>query len=187
VFNLAWVIYNVMNLSAAAAVASESRQLRLTPRVQMEMPAVVVLADGRRITCQSSDYSYGGLGLVLPEDAPLPQRGEHIVVSLFRDDYEGIFPAEVQMCRGHTLGVSFPTLTIDQERDLMRVTFSRADSWISSWGRCRPNRPLRSLVEVLGVGLRGLGELFGHLFRGSRQQPVRPVVTPASELGTKQL
>jgi cellulose synthase (UDP-forming) len=185
-FNLAWVIYNVMNLSAAAGVASESRQLRLAPRVQIELPVAVHLSDGQQIICQTSDYSQGGLGLVVPEDAPLPQRGDRIVVSVFRDDYKGVFPAEVQVCRGRTLGVSFPTLTIDQERDLMRVTFSRADSWISSWGRYRPDRPLRSLVEVLGASLRGLMDLFRHLFPGGRQRVDLSAEVSASELGTKQ-
>ncbi|WP_201699402.1 UDP-forming cellulose synthase catalytic subunit [Paraburkholderia hiiakae] len=185
-FNLVWVIYNVMNLSAAAGVATESRQLRLTPRVQIELPAALRLADGRRVVCQTSDYSHGGLGLVLPEDAPLPQRGERVVVSVFRDDYEGKFPAEVQVCRGRTVGVSFPALTIDQERNLMRVTFSRADSWIASWGRYRPDRPLRSLIEVLGVGMRGLKELFRHLLLGGRERLARSAETQASELGSKQ-
>ncbi|WP_322045639.1 UDP-forming cellulose synthase catalytic subunit [Paraburkholderia sp. J67] len=186
VFNLVWVIYNVMNLSAAAGVASESRQLRLTPRVPIELPASVLLADGRRIACQTSDYSQGGLGLVLPEDVALPQRGERIVVSVFRDDYEGKFPAEVQVCRGRTVGVSFPALTIDQERDFMRVTFSRADSWIGSWGRYRPDRPLRSLFEVLAVGLRGLRELSRHLLLGGRERLARPATVADSELGSKQ-
>ena len=185
-FNLVWVIYNVMNLSAAAGVASESKQLRLAPRVQIELPAAIRLADGRRVVCQTSDYSHGGLGLVLPEDAPLPQRGERVMVSVFRDDYEGKFPAEVQVCRGRTVGVSFPALTIDQERDLMRVTFSRADSWIASWGRYRRDRPLRSLFEVLGVGVRGLKELFRHLLMGSRERLARSAEAQAGELGSKQ-
>jgi cellulose synthase (UDP-forming) len=185
-FNLVWVTYNIMNLSAAAGVANESRQLRLAPRVQIELPAAVSLADGRSIGCQTTDYSHGGLGLVLPEGAPLPQRGERIVVSVFRDDYEGVFPAEVQVCRGRALGVSFPALTIDQERDLLRVTFSRADSWLSYWGKYRPDVPLRSLFEVLSIGVRGLKELFRHLLLGGRERLVRSASAPVSELGTKQ-
>ncbi|WP_321963437.1 UDP-forming cellulose synthase catalytic subunit [Paraburkholderia sp. J7] len=185
-FNLVWVTYNVMNLSAAAGVAAESKQLRLTPRVQIELPAALRLANGCRVTCQTSDYSQGGLGLVLPEDAPLPQRGERVMVSVFRDDYEGKFPAEVQVCRGRTVGVSFPALTINQERDLMRVTFSRADSWIGSWGRYRRDRPLRSLFEVLGVGMRGLKELARHLLMGGRERFARSAEAQANELGSKQ-
>ena len=184
-FNLVWVTYNIMNLSAAAGVASESRQLRLAPRVQVEMPAAMILADGRRIDCQTSDYSHGGLGLVLPEDAPVPERGERIAVSLLSDDYEAVFPAEVQVCRGRSIGLSFPALTIAQERDWIGMTFSRADSWISSWGRYRPDRPLRSLFEVLGVGMRGFGDLFRHLFLGGRERLGRSAAAPASELGTE--
>jgi cellulose synthase (UDP-forming) len=185
-FNLIWVIYNIMNLSAAAGVASESRQLRLTPRVQMEVPAVVTRADGRRIDCRTSDYSHGGLGLVLPEDAPLPERGERIAVALLRDGRESVFPAEVQVCRGRAIGVSFPSLTIAQERAWVAVTFSRADAWIDTWGKYRPDKPLRSLFEVLSVGMRGFGELFRHLLLGGRERPGRPSIEAASDLGTKQ-
>ncbi|WP_347557272.1 UDP-forming cellulose synthase catalytic subunit [Robbsia sp. KACC 23696] len=185
-FNLGWVIYNVMNLSAAAGVASESRQLRNAPRVQIALPATVRLADGQRVECHTSDYSHGGLGLVLPDDGPVLEVGDRIMVSVFRDDYEAKFPAEVQVCRGQTLGVSFPTLTIDQERDLMRVTFSRADSWISSWGQYRPDRPLRSLIEVLGVSVHGFAELFRHLVRLGREPHSPTTVVSDSKLGTKQ-
>ncbi|MBC8728354.1 UDP-forming cellulose synthase catalytic subunit [Paraburkholderia sp. UCT2] len=185
-FNLVWVTYNIMNLSAAAGVASESRQLRLAPRVQIELPAAVIHADGTRIDCQTSDYSHGGLGLVLPEGAPLPEHGDRITVAVLRDDYEDVFPAEVQVCRGRTIGVSFPTLTIAQERAWIGATFSRADSWIASWGSYRPDRPLRSLFEVLGVGMRGFGELFRHLFLGGRERLGRSSADPASDLGTKQ-
>ncbi|WP_082102407.1 UDP-forming cellulose synthase catalytic subunit [Robbsia andropogonis] len=185
-FNLGWVLYNVMNLSAAAGVASESRQLRQAPRVQISLPAVIRTANGDRIDCHTTDYSHGGLGIALPENVTLPQPGDRIMVSVFRDNYEGKFPAEVQVCRGRTLGVSFPALTIDQERDLMRVTFSRADAWLSSWGQYRPDRPLRSLLEVLSVGVHGFGELFKYLFMGWRARPGRPAGASESELGTKQ-
>lgn len=185
-FNLVWVTYNIMNLSAAAGVASESRQLRLAPRVQIELPAAVILADGRRIDCLTSDYSHGGLGLVMPEGEPLPERGEHIAVAVIRDNTESIFPAEVQVCRGQAIGVSFPPLTIAQERAWIGVTFSRADSWIASWGKYRPDRPLRSLFEVLGVGVRGFGELFRHLFLGGRERLARASVEPVNDLGTRQ-
>jgi cellulose synthase (UDP-forming) len=150
------------------------------------LPAAVIQADGRRIDCQTSDYSHGGLGLVLPEGAPLPERGDRITVAVLRDDYEDVFPAEVQVCRGRTIGVSFPTLTIAQERAWIGATFSRADSWIASWGRYRPDRPLRSLFEVLGIGMRGFRELFRHLFMGWRERVNRSSAGNASDLGTKQ-
>ncbi|WP_019937777.1 UDP-forming cellulose synthase catalytic subunit [Bordetella sp. FB-8] len=184
-FNLGWVAYNIMLLSAAAGVASEEKQLRSMPRVQVKLPAAVGLPDGRRIACQASDFSRGGLGLMMPEDAPLPERGERVMISVFRDNYEGIFPAEVVMCRGRLLGVSFPDLTIEQERDLARVTFARADNWSSSWGKYRPDRPMRSFVEVIGIGIVGLRDLLKQMFWWGKGHLRHPAEVSTGAPGTK--
>ncbi|HEY0297554.1 MAG TPA: UDP-forming cellulose synthase catalytic subunit [Bordetella sp.] len=165
--NMIWAFYNVVITSAAVGVASEERQLRVTPRVQISLPAAIGLADGRRIACLTSDFSQGGLGLVLPQGAPDVPRGEKVTVSVFRDDYEGIFPAEVSLSRGSSLGVSLLALNIEQEKDLSRVTFGRADNWALSWGKKKPDAPLESMGQVILIGMGGFRLLLRNMFSWS--------------------
>ena len=50
-------------LGAALAVARETKQVRVTHRIAMRVPAMLLLADGSTAACFTSDYSTGGLGL----------------------------------------------------------------------------------------------------------------------------
>jgi len=172
VLNLAWTFYNIVITSASVAVAGEARQLRSTPRVPLDLPATAGLADGRLVACRTSDFSQGGLGLVLPEGLSVPL-GETLQVSVFRNDEEGVFPAVVTFSRGNRLGVSFRELTLEQEKDLAQVTFARADTWANVWGRHTPDSPLTALSHIGRIGLRGftllLRELRGRAAAGLRR------------------
>ena len=153
--NLAWTLYNLVICSAAVAVAAESRQIRSEPRVFAQLPAGVTLHDGRSIVCHTNDFSQKGVGLQLPEGMQVA-KGERIVVSLFLDHEEVALPATVVFSQGSKLGLHFEQLSIAQQRDLIRVTFSRADTWAVSWGRSEVDTPLRALGEVSSIGWRGI-------------------------------
>lgn len=58
-----WVIYNLLIIGAAVAVAAEVRQVRRAHRVQMRLPAGLMLASGHAYPCTLVDYSDGGIGL----------------------------------------------------------------------------------------------------------------------------
>ncbi|MCU1717243.1 UDP-forming cellulose synthase catalytic subunit [Pseudomonas sp. 5P_3.1_Bac2] len=153
--NLAWTFYNIIICSAAVAVAAESRQVRSEPRVFAHLPATVTLADGQRIACMTKDFSQRGVGLELPEGVQVP-RGELVEVSLYRDQHEAQFPAKVVFSQGDSLGLHYEHLAIEQQRELVRMTFSRADTWAVNWGRSSVDTPLRALAEVSGIGWRGI-------------------------------
>jgi cellulose synthase (UDP-forming) len=156
--NLVWTLYNVMISGASMAVASETRQVRNEPRVAAELPVRVQLADGSVIDGFTMDFSQKGIGLRLPEGVAI-QRGEHINVTLFLHKQEHVFPAIVVFNRGEVFGAQFNALSLHQQSQLVRLTFSRADIWASSWGRGRPDTPLASLREVALVGVHGVKEL----------------------------
>jgi cellulose synthase (UDP-forming) len=153
--NLAWTFYNIIICSAAVAVAAESRQIRSEPRVFSQLTAVVGLADGQNIVCLTKDFSQRGVGLELPSGVAVP-RGELVNVSLFRDQEESVFPAKVVFSQGSILGLNFEALSLDQQRELVRMTFSRADTWAANWGKSSVDTPLRALAEVSGIGWRGI-------------------------------
>jgi cellulose synthase (UDP-forming) len=167
--NLAWTLYNLIITSAAAAVASETRQVRSEPRVRAALPVRVTLADGRQMLCRTQDFSQRGLGLQLPEGETLAC-GAPIRVSLFRNNRTSDFDATVVFSKGNLIGAQFAPLSLRQQSDLVRLTFSRADTWAESWGSSKPDTPLAALGKVSTIGLGGLLSLFKAVLALPRQQ-----------------
>ena len=157
--NLAWTVYNVIITSASVAVASETRQMRSEPRVAAVLPMRLTRADGSVIEGSTLDFSQKGLGFRLPEGVMVPQ-GERVQISLFRNQHLSVFPAVIVFSRGNVLGAQFDQLTLRQQSELVRLTFSRADTWASTWGSGQVDTPLVALRDVSAIGLRGIYELF---------------------------
>ncbi len=153
--NLCWTLYNIIMSAAAVAVAAEARQIRGEPRVFAQLPAMLGLVNGKTIVCRTSDFSQSGVGISLPAEVEVPQ-GTQLQVSLFRDENESVFPATVVFSRGQSLGLSFDNLSLQQQNELVRLTFSRADIWAAGWGQGVVDTPLAALREVSLVGLRGI-------------------------------
>lgn len=156
--NMAWTLYNIVISSASMAVASETRQVRSEPRVAAELPIRIELDDGRIVEGLTQDFSQKGLGFRLLEGATIAQ-GARINVTLFRNQQASAFPATVMFERGNLFGAQFERLSLRQQSELVRLTFSRADIWASDWGSRKPDTPLASLHEVGSIGLRGIQEL----------------------------
>jgi cellulose synthase (UDP-forming) len=173
--NMAWTVYNVIISSASMAVASETRQIRSEPRVAAELPARIKLPDGSVIEGTTLDFSQKGIGLRLPAGVSVA-RQSMIEVTLFRNEQEKVFPAIVVFSRNDMVGAQFHELTLRQQSELVRLTFSRADIWANNWGKSRPDTPLKSLREVTGIGMNGVRELLKatliklRLWRDTRRQ-----------------
>ena len=152
--NLTWVVYNIIICSASADVANEARQVRATSRVTAELPATLTLRNGRTIVCKTSDFSQHGVGLTLPKGVTATV-GEEVMVSIFRGDDEGVFPATITSAN-RFVGTKFNDLTIAQQLKLTQVTFARADNWSKSWGEGKPDSPWLAFREVTTIGLGNL-------------------------------
>jgi len=63
------------------AVASETRQIRRSARVEIALPASVAFGNGRTLACETIDFSHAGLGLRVPADYDTPL-GQPMHVSL---------------------------------------------------------------------------------------------------------
>ncbi|MBX9913516.1 MAG: UDP-forming cellulose synthase catalytic subunit [Pseudomonadaceae bacterium] len=158
IINLVWTFYNIVISGATVAVASETRQIRAEPRVFAALPAMLKLANGQMLSCQTSDFSQSGVGISLPAGVVVPH-GEVLQVSLFRDENVSAFPATVVFSAGQTLGLSFEHLSLQQQSDLVRLTFSRADMWAAGWGQGTVDSPLSALREVSTISLHALFHL----------------------------
>ena len=162
--NLAWTLYNLVIASAAVAVASETRQVRAEPRVTAALPVQLVLADGTRLPCTTQDFSQSGLGLRLPEGVQVAE-GSPVQIELTRNGQARQFPASVVFSRTGVVGTRFADLSVTEQRELVRMTFSRADLWAEAWGNHRPDSLLGSLREVSLIGLRGVADLNRNAWR----------------------
>ncbi|MAF05261.1 MULTISPECIES: UDP-forming cellulose synthase catalytic subunit [unclassified Herbaspirillum] len=179
--NMAWTLYNVIISSAAMAVASETRQVRSEPRVTAELPVRIKLDDGSIIDGKTLDFSQKGIGLRLPAGVSIA-RNARIEVSMIRNAQEKVFPAMVVFSRNDMVGAQFHELSLRQQSELVRLTFSRADIWDNNWGKSRPDTPLKALREVAGIGMNGVRQLFKAtliLMRSRRAQRRAPAPAAA--------
>ena len=177
ILNLIWTIYSLVMLGASLSVAMEARQVRASHRVQMKLEAALRFASGRTIRCFTSDYSEGGVGLLMPMPIST-EPGEEVQMTLYRGNTEHVFKAVVTMNSGKRLGLRFPEMSLQQSADFVQCTFARADSW-AVWGdRREPDSPLLGLVEVFFLGMRGL-KMFGVIaIKALTTKQVVPVIAP---------
>lgn len=175
VMNVGWALANLVMLGAAIGVAREARQVRVSHRIPMRVPATLLLPDGRTLACKTENYSLGGLGLVLPVEAGV-EPGARVGVCLSRGTRSFHFPAVVTRNAERQLGVRFDNMDARTEQQLVQCTFGRADAWIH-WVDEQPvDVPLRGLKEVIEMGFQGLLRLVD-AFRGATAalaQRVRP-------------
>lgn len=170
-----WVIYNLLIIGAAVAVAAEVRQIRENHRVQVRQPAALRLADGHLYTGELIDYSSGGAGLELSRALPL-EPGTAVWLLLRRGTREFAFRGRVGRCAGLQVGMRFEALTLQQQIDLVQCTFARADAWLDWNSRYMKERPLRNFIDVLSLGGRGYVRLLEY-FPGWLREPFRRLGT----------
>ncbi len=160
--NMLWTFYNLLILGGAIFVASEAKQLRITHRVRMNLPAILHLPDGHLLRCTTEDISMGGAAIQLT-NRQAARPGERVAVSLWRGEEEFVFPAEIIDTLDDRLRLRWNLEDSAQESALLQCTFGRADAWID-WSADRPfDRPLASLSEFLSSGLSGYRRLADHI------------------------
>lgn len=154
ILNLFWVTYNLIILGGAAAVALETRQVRMSHRMHMKVPAVLHLSNGRRVRCETEDFSEGGVALV-PAEMPDIKRDETVSVSLWHGNEELAFPARIVSIVDAQLRLRWELQTREQESALVQCTFARADAWLDRHKNRRADKPLASFGDVLSLGMLG--------------------------------
>lgn len=168
--NAFWILFNLVILGTANAVAYESRQVRGDVRVDLRMPVEVRLPDGRRIFGESVDMSMGGAMLKLEEAISLPAGTALRVVYPLRGD-QTAFPAHVVNMSGTQLRLQYEKLSIEEEELLTVVLYSRADSWLSRFENRQVDRPLHSFARLVRLSIKGVGyALVGWIPKKKTQQ-----------------
>jgi cellulose synthase (UDP-forming) len=155
--NVAWTLFNIMLLGVATAVAWESQQRRRAVRVNVEIPAGVVLPDGSAVQGLTGDLS--STGVLLHTGASLAAKaGDPVRIVLPVLDGDASLPATVIGVEDGSLRARFDELTLQEDEALTMVLYSRADSWLG-WGEARErDHPVRSFGRVLRLAARGLSQ-----------------------------
>lgn len=152
--SLAWVTYNMIILGGAIAVAFEAKQVRQAHRVEVSMPAALAREDGHIYVATLQDFSDSGAGIATASAAHF-NKGDNVTLLLQRGQQEYAFPCRVSRVFGENIGVQLLPMTTAQHVDYIQCTFARADSWVVRGDSFPEDKPLESLREVLGLGIRG--------------------------------
>ncbi|WP_194756411.1 UDP-forming cellulose synthase catalytic subunit [Aliidiomarina indica] len=152
--NLVWVLYNLIILGGAVAVAEEAKQVRASHRIKVDRPASMVTTDEHVFAVDLIDYSDVGAGLRVPRDCDI-EPGDKVQILMTDGPSHQSFNASIVSRRGELAGVMFQVDTAEQQASLLRATFSRADAWVGWRDTSQQERPMSSFKEVLAIGVRG--------------------------------
>lgn len=163
VINMAWTSYNILLLGASVLVARESIQRREHPRGELRVPVSVRTLDDRAVAADVVDFSMGGLGLNIDSAAQRLTQGQKVFVVVPMSGRNYSFPAQAVSVQGDRVGLRFDELSLQQERNLVNVTFARADAWVGSWAVASRKLSLASLWSIVKIGGFGVMYLVGKL------------------------
>ncbi|WP_052074699.1 UDP-forming cellulose synthase catalytic subunit [Shewanella mangrovi] len=145
--NLVWAGLNVIILLAAVAVAREAKQVRNTVRVDISLPAVLYMANGRTLRSETCDLSMGGMRL----KNPLGSSIQDTMVEEVEISFDGkalLFPVSTVSTDNQYLRFHFRDLPIRQRKKLVNVVMGRADAWVADHEHPADN-PFKSFGGVL--------------------------------------
>ncbi|MFW0701106.1 UDP-forming cellulose synthase catalytic subunit [Pantoea sp. R13S299] len=175
--NVGWGIFSLIILMAAIAVARETKQVRKTIRVEVQIPAIIHYASGISSRTQTSNLSMGGAQLDTPDGRHETDEIEEIDLLL----KSGAITIPVSKISGdeESIRLRFEAMPLARRRELVRVVLARADAWIQP--EYKQDNPLISL----GTIIRTVFELFWLTWKGrhDKRKTVDPVAAAAKEDG----
>lgn len=123
-------IYSLIFLLAAIAVARETRQVRKTIRIDVDIPVVIHYASGIVSRSHTADLSMGGCRVVAPDNRHLEDDIEEIELILQSGAIS--IPAQLVTSDERFLRLKFDEdIPLSRRRELVRVVLARADAWIN--------------------------------------------------------
>ncbi|CAH2602386.1 Cellulose synthase catalytic subunit [UDP-forming] / Cyclic di-GMP-binding domain [Rhodovastum atsumiense] len=161
--NSIWGFFSLLIVLAALAVGRETRQLRNSARIAAELPVRVRLPDGTEHAGVTIDISSSGARMHLPGLPATAPEGE-VAVTFWPGEEDITVAGRLVGAGGQQLQVTWQVDTLEEEARVVRIVYGRVDAWVG-WGDYPPDRPLRSLLNVL-VSIRGLFRPPGSLLQG---------------------
>lgn len=168
--NTIWATISLLILLAALAVGRERQQTRQRARVEVDLPAVVHLADGRILTGKIQNLSQSGARAVIQRPEEIPEDSA-VLLEIPLASGPALIPSRYLRWQDRAMFINFEPQTLDDEAAIIQAVFGRADAWIN-WLEFPPDRPLVSLWRVF--------QSIGGLFRLPDQE-IRPGVAAGAK------
>ncbi|KAA6463406.1 UDP-forming cellulose synthase catalytic subunit [Acidobacteria bacterium AB60] len=162
VMNMVWVIFNIVILGVAAAVALEQKQRRGSVRIGAALPIQITAAGGRRYETLTVDMSVGGASIKYPKSAKI-EKDDVVKVAFPTNTGSDEITARVVGADSELLRIAFQLNTISEQEVLTRALYSRADAWIESANLKEVDRPLVSLGRVIVLSTFGIRQVLRSL------------------------
>jgi len=175
VVNLVWTLFNLTLLGTVLGVASETRQVRRAHRIDARLSGRLLLPDHTVLDATVVDFSTGGLRLIadaLPED--LLKSPLLIEIDCAGGRQSARVTGRGILRSGNEVRVELDPMDPQTERLYIEATFAHPQLWSDWHADMPPDRPLRSLAEVLSFGLAGYVRVAGLLGQQIRRRLQRP-------------
>ncbi len=167
IMNMVWVLFNIVILGVAAAVAHEQKQRRGTVRIEAKLPVKLTMAGGHYIQTVTTDMSVGGASIKVPSNVGISS-GDLIRVAFPSNTGTEEIRAQAVGMNGQILRVAFLLDTIAEQEILTRALYSRADAWLDSSELKEVDRPLISLYRVIVLSTYGINQVCRSIFPEKR-------------------
>jgi cellulose synthase (UDP-forming) len=167
VMNLVWILFNMVILGVAAAVAHEQKQRRATVRIEACIPMRIFMPGGAQFGCESVEMSVGGASFKLPKDANFAT-GDVLKVTFPEHAGDAEIGARVVGVRNGEVRLAFLVPSIAEQETLTRALYSRADAWITSVESKEVDRPFKSLGRVIVLSWYGIYQICRSFFPEKR-------------------
>jgi cellulose synthase (UDP-forming) len=178
--NLVWILFNMVILGVAAAVANEQKQRRGSVRIAAKIPVRMDLQDGQRVDGMTMDMSVGGASVKFSGGAHFAL-GDLLRVAFPKHADDEDIEAKVLGISDGELRLSFSVPTIAEQETLTRALYSRADAWLTPAENIEVDRPFRSLRRVIVLSFMGIYQICKSLFPEKRAV-ARPRPAPTAAL-----
>jgi cellulose synthase (UDP-forming) len=130
IMNLVWILFNIVILGVAAAVAHEQKQRRSSVRIDVRIPMRIHVPGYGLIDAVSIDMSVGGTSFELTEASRF-SLGDILRVSFPEQSGNEQIGASVVGVARDRVRLAFSVPTIAEQETLTRALYSRADAWIN--------------------------------------------------------
>lgn len=176
--NTIWACLNSLMIGACIAVSFETKQRRATARVEATLSAVLTFPNEPAQHCQVIDLSEGGLAL-RAESAfhNLPESTGSVTIRAGAEEFQ--FLVETVRTSENRIHLRFPVINLNHQREITKLVYARADSWID-WNKDQKrDRIFSSLFHVFSIGAQGIWILPSLFIKREKKRP--------APVGTKKL